>query len=274
MRVGSLFSGIGGLELGLEWAGMTTAWQVERDPYACRVLAKHWPDVPRHDDVTTFQPATAAPVDLVCGGFPCQPHSLAGKRLASGDERDLWGHFARIIREAQPRWVVAENVPGLLSSEGGRYFGRVLADLASLGFDAEWFVLPAAAVGAPHRRDRVFIVAHAYGKRCEERHMPAIAGKSDQPYRGSNAIPTDASRQRRERCGDKDGLHDAQSASRRSKLTRGGAGIDGWWASEPDVGRVAYGVPSRVDRLKCLGNAVVPQVAYEIGRRIMEAEHA
>ena len=238
MRVGSLFSGIGGLELGLEWAGMQTAWQVERDPYACRVLAKHWPEVPRYDDIRTFKPADAPRVDLVCGGFPCQPHSVAGKRQASADERDLWGEFTRVICEAQPKWVVAENVPGLLSSEAGRFFGRVLRDLAALGFNAEWFVLPASAVGAPHRRDRVFIVAHADSKRQQKRHVAAIPVKSG---------------------------HDSGCINSRRRA---------WAGGEPDVGRVAYGVPARVDRLRCLGNAVVPQVAYEIGKRIMEIDSA
>lgn len=239
MRVGSLFSGIGGLELGLEAAGMQTAWQVERDPYACRVLAKHWPDVPRYDDVRTFRPATAAPVDLVCGGFPCQPHSVAGKRLASADDRDLWGEFARIIGEANPRWVVGENVPGLLSSEGGRYFGRILADLAALGFNAEWFCLSAQACGAPHRRERLFIVAHANSKRQQERNAATRSGDL-----GHNTRRIDQ------------GWREGRT----------------WWRREPDVGRVVNGFSARVDRLRCLGNAVVPQVAYVIGKRIMEAE--
>lgn len=260
MKVGSLFSGIGGLELGLEAAGMQTAWQVERDPYACRVLAKHWPDVPRYDDVRTFQPATATPVDLVCGGFPCQPHSLAGKRLASADDRDLWGEFARIIREARPRWVVGENVPGLLTSEGGRYFGRILADLAALGFNAEWFVLSATSVGASHRRERIFIVAHADGKRQQKRKLSAIAGQQGQPGGSGNADLEHADRQRQ-----------LQSKGGVSSVGRG-ACDPSWWAAEPGVGRVAHGVPARVDRLRCLGNAVVPQVAYVIGKRIMEAD--
>ena len=216
---------------------MQTVWQVERDPYACRVLAKHWPEVPRYDDVRTFRPAAAAPVDLVCGGFPCQPHSIAGKRLASADDRDLWGEFARIVGEARPRWVVAENVPGLLSSEGGRYFGRILADLAALGFDAEWFCLSAQACGAPHRRERLFIVAHADSERQQERDAASGVGNSGQ-YTG--------------------------------RIDKGWREGKTWWRREPDVGRVAHGVPSRVDRLRCLGNAVVPQVAYEIGRRIMQ----
>jgi DNA (cytosine-5)-methyltransferase 1 len=261
MRVGSLFSGIGGLDLGFEWAGMQTAWQVEKDPYALKVLQKHWPEVPRYDDIRQFNAANAPGVDLVCGGFPCQPHSLAGKRGASGDERDLWGEMWRVIREAGSRWVVAENVPGLLSSEAGRYFGRVLRDLAEGGYDASWFVLPAAAVGAPHRRGRVFIVAHAHGAQR----------KRDG---GTGRVPTQASfdsRSQQKDLGNADGVREPQPQGGEQN-ERGWPGDPGWWAVEPDVGRVAHGIPARVDRLRCLGNAVVPQVAYQIGKAIMKME--
>lgn len=237
MRIGSLFSGIGGLELGLEWAGMQTLWQVERDPYALKVLEKNWPTVERYTDVRQFNAADAARVDVICGGFPCQPHSVAGKRKASGDERDLWGEFTRVIREAKPRWVVAENVTGLLSSEAGRYFGGVLRDLASLGFDAEWFVLSAGSVGAPHRRDRLFIVANSNGERRQELNTAGQPSKKGWDSR----IPV--AHWGKPRFGDK-----------------------------PSLDRISYGVPRRVDRLRCLGNAVVPQVAYEIGKRIMDRE--
>lgn len=277
MRVGSLFSGIGGLELGLEWAGMTTSWQVERDPYALRVLAKHWPEVPKYDDIRKFNAADAPRVDLVCGGFPCQPHSLAGLRRASADERDLWGEFARVVCEARPRWVVAENVPGLLSSETGRFFGRVLGDLAALGFDAEWFVLPASAVGAPHRRERVFIVAHANGERQQERKLPAVTGEPGQLGRRGDENLDDTESVGRKRRNHAIKLHAPQGGKRAPEPagadSRGASG-PGWWAVEPDVGRVAHGVAARVDRIRCLGNAVVPQVAYVIGRRIMEVDHA
>jgi len=171
LQIGSLFAGIGGLELGLEM-GLGTArtlWQVERDPYAGAVLTKHWPEAARYDDIRTLDGTTLPRIDLLCGGFPCQPHSVAGKRGGSNDERDLWPDFARIVRETRPRWVVAENVPGLLSNKDtahgrehkGAFFGRVLADLAALGFDAEWHCFPAAAIGTHHIRERVFILAHA-----------------------------------------------------------------------------------------------------------------
>jgi DNA (cytosine-5)-methyltransferase 1 len=189
LTFGSLFAGIGGMDLGLERAGMVCKWQVEINEYCRRVLAKHWPDVPRWDDVRTFPPESGEwAVDLVAGGFPCQPVSLAGKQLAQQDERWLWPEFARTLRVLRPRYALLENVPGLLVHG----MGDVLGDLAALGFDAEWQVLPAAAVGAPHLRERVFVLAHAHGEgagadphgeRCQEQHVPALAARAGQHYR-------------------------------------------------------------------------------------------
>lgn len=226
MTVGSLFSGIGGLDLGLERAGMTIRWQVETDPYASAVLAKHWPDVPRYGDISGLGGEELEPVDLICGGFPCQDVSNAGKRAGiEGQRSGLWSEYARIVRALRPCYVLVENVSALL----GRGFGRVVGDLAACGYDAEWDCIPAAAVGAPHIRDRVFIVAHPAGAGLEVRF-------------------------------DQGGL-------RQFAATVGAR----QWAIEPNVGRVAHGVPSRVDRLRGLGNAVVPQVAEYVGRRIMAA---
>ena len=222
---GSLFAGIGGLDLGLERAGWTCRWQVERDPFCLRVLAKHWPAVARYGDIVALDPERLEAVDLICGGFPCQPVSVAGKRLAQADARWLWPEFSRIVRALRPRLVLVENVPGLLV----RGFGDVVGDLAASGYDAEWDCIPAAAVGAPHRRDRVWLVAHAASKGLQDGANVAVG----EP--GANA-----------------------------ELER-----SDWWAVEPDVGRVAHGVPARVDRLRGLGNAVVPQVAEWIGRRLM-----
>ncbi len=157
LTVGSLFSGIGGIDLGLERAGMTVIWQSETDPYASKVLAKHWPDVPNLGDVTKVDWSHVERPDLIAGGFPCQPVSVAGRGLAQLDTRWLWPAFADCVRSLRPGHVIVENVPGLLV----RGMGDVLGDLASLGYDAEWQGIPAAAVGAHHLRWRIFVVAHA-----------------------------------------------------------------------------------------------------------------
>ncbi len=224
MKVGSLFSGIGGLDLGLERAGMQVLWQCEPDKYCRRILALHWPNTHCYNDIRDIG-ADAPAVDLLCGGFPCQPVSLAGKRLAQKDERWLWPEFARCIRLLRPRLVLLENVPGLLV----RGFGDVLRDLAKSGYDAEWDCIPAAAFGAPFRGTRTFLVATPTGERLERWIFSKGAWKT-QPE------PSQCD----------------------------------WWESEPRLARVAHGVPHRVDRLRALGNSVVPQVAEWIGHRIME----
>lgn len=159
MRVGSLFSGIGGFDLAAEWMGWRTAWFSEIEPYAASILAKHWPDTPNHGDITKIRGAQVEPVDLLVGGFPCQDISLAGKGAGiEGERSGLWSHYARLIDELRPRWVVAENVSALKNR--GLY--RVLQDLHALGYDAEWHCIPASAVGAPHQRDRIWIVAYPH----------------------------------------------------------------------------------------------------------------
>jgi len=160
LSFGSLFSGIGGFDLGLERAGMECAWQVEIDPACLSVLAAHWPAVPRLEDVTHVQLADLpAPVDLICGGFPCQDLSVAGRRAGLAGERSgLWFEFHRILAEARPRWCIIENVPGLLSSNGGRDFAVILRGLEQLGYHAAWRVLDAQYFGVPQRRRRVFVV--------------------------------------------------------------------------------------------------------------------
>ena len=183
MRVLSLFSGIGGLDLSAEWAGMQTVAFCEIDDYACKVLEKRWPGVPIYRDVRELTAERLrqdgiGEIDLITGGFPCQDVSCAGKRTGFHDSdgqvtrSGLWAEYARIIGEVKPRWVVAENVRGLLSipamGRAGGGFGIVLRDLADLGFNAGWCCYGAADVGAPHRRDRVFIVAKSQSERCGE----------------------------------------------------------------------------------------------------------
>ena len=279
LTVGSCFSGVGGLELGLEWTGgFETKWQIENDPYASAVLAKHWPDVKRYSDITAVDGGILEPVDLICGGFPCQDVSLAGKRAGlDGKRSTLWGEMYRLVCEVKPRWVLAENVPGLFSSDDGRFFGNILRDLAAIGFDAEWGLLSAAGVGAPHLRRRVFVVAnsqgqHGRGRNVREGEASERSEGNDQSdgLRKDVADPNEQQRDGRRdwSCGWE---REPQEALRDARL-RGGE--EAWMSiPEPLLGRVAHGVPSRVDRLRCLGNAVVPQVAQKVGEMILAHEN-
>jgi len=173
-----MFAGIGGIDLGLErTGGFRTAWFSEIEPFANAVLRKHWPDVPNLGDVRDLGEGTPY-VDLIAAGFPCQPFSLAGKRLAQEDPRWLWPHVARrLVGHLRPRYVLLENVPGLRS----KGLGDVLQDLSALGYDAEWEGISAAAVGAPHRRDRVWIVAYPHRERSTERGVPEGQGRQGIP---------------------------------------------------------------------------------------------
>lgn len=262
MRVLDLFSGIGGFSLGLERAGMTTAMFCEIEPFCRRVLAKHWPGVPIHDDVRTMGAELLArhgvAVDLVCGGFPCQNISVAGKGEGlSGDRSRLWFEYLRVIEETRPRWVVIENVPALRS----RGLDIVLGGLAALRYDAEWHCVPAAAVGAPHRRDRVWIVANANAGQRQQQDEGLCAGRDAAGVGVEDVAYTEHGGL---------GRRDANGPV----VGTGAIVPSGWWGVEPDVGRVAHGVPSRVHRLRSLGNAVVPQIPELIGRAIMAAEAA
>jgi DNA (cytosine-5)-methyltransferase 1 len=261
------------------------------------VLEKHWPEVRRYEDVRrlhgpwcerehehddgvfTWCSYCLEAVDVICGGFPCQPHSLAGRRAGSSDERDLWPEFARIIRKLRPRWIVAENVPGLLSTDAGRFFGTVLGDLAACGYDAEWDCLPASAFGAPHRRDRVWLVAYTLRRGCEER--PVSEGQdgaavSDAAWRGraiADVADADESRsQGRISAGMCERAEERPAGTSHSRIFTTSAGQWRKWEPESGFCRVAHGVPARVDRLRGLGNAIVPQIAEWIAQRIKDAE--
>jgi DNA (cytosine-5)-methyltransferase 1 len=259
MTFGSLFAGIGGFDLGLERAGMVCKWQVEIEPYAQAVLKKHWPNVARHADVRTFPPEGEWGVDVICGGFPCQDISSAGKRAGlAGKRSGLWYEYARIIGELRPRYVIVENVADLLI----RGAGRVLGDFSALGYDAEWNVISASDVGAPHKRRRVWFVAWD-ANRSNVRAEPAIRQEHSTYSSGVCADVPDAHHQGQSRmpihAKPRIGLQALEAANQ-------------WWSVEPDVGQVAHGVPSRVDRLRCLGNAVVPQIVEIIGRAIIKHE--
>lgn len=303
LTVGSLFAGIGGFDLGLERAGMRVRWQCEIDPYCRAVLARHWPGVPCFEDVCDLAGAAVEPVDVLCGGFPCEDVSIAGRAAGlAGARSGLWHEYARLVSEIRPRYVIVENVPALLA----RGLGTVLGELAALGYDAEWDCLPASAFGAPHRRDRVWIVAYPDGQRLRQRpeRDQRDRGAVRAPERGHAVAADDGAAQP---------MADPELARleghrrgpvRSAPAARGGANVAdaevepvwarlrpgrpgrlgdrrpgdggragrGWWDAEPDVGRVADGIPARVDRLRALGNSLVPQIATWIGSRIVSWE--
>jgi DNA (cytosine-5)-methyltransferase 1 len=271
LTVGSLFSGIGGLDLGLERAGMRVIWQSEIDDYASRVLKKHWPEVPNYGDIKRIEWGTVERPDVICGGYPCQPFSTAGKRKGTDDPRHLWPWVRKAISELRPRYAILENVRGHLSMGGV----AVIGELASIGYNAEWRVISAASVGANHRRDRIIIVAYPddTGPYCEAVHSTETEFNAFRRVGGRREAVADAYGEGLERRG---GFQERETEPERFDVFSTGREWHeewtggSWWKFEPDVGRVAYGVPARVDRLKGLGNAVVPQVAEIVGRLVVE----
>lgn len=261
LRVLDVFAGLGGFSLGLErTGGFETVAFCEVDRFASKVLNRHWPNVPVFGDVRELTgevlDAEEITVDVITGGFPCQDISIAGKQEGIGGERSgLWGELHRLIREIRPRYAIVENVSALIVGNSGQWFGRVLGDLAEIGFDAEWHCIPASYLGAPHRRDRVWIVASPAGGQKRE----VLA----------DALCLDV-------AGDRGTWKQVSTLGRQPREAEGGCEtVRGWgdWATEPDVGRVANGVPNRVDRIRCLGNAVVPQIPEMIGWAILKQEN-
>jgi DNA (cytosine-5)-methyltransferase 1 len=275
LRLLDLFSGIGGFSLGLErTGGFKTVAFCEIEPYARAVLRKHWPEVPCFDDVRTLTAdrlaADGIAVDAICGGFPCQDLSSAGEKAGIDGERSgLWREYARLIGELRPAVVIVENVADLLrgpEEQPGAWFGRVLADLAAIGFDAEWHCIPAASVDAPHIRDRVWLVAYPNSGRMCGVGAVAVDGR---------ALPEEGVKRFFHRSGrgegalaNADGLSLVGTAIARQERAP--------WAPEPALDRVVDGVPRRVvqPQLRALGNAVVPQVPELIGRAILAARAA
>ena len=317
LTFGSLFAGIGGFDLGLERAGMIPKWQVEINPFCRQVLAKHWPNVARYEDVKEVGASTLEPVNLICGGFPCQDISAAGKGAGlTGSRSGLWFEFARILKELQPAYALIENVPPLRS----RGLGRILKDLREIGYDAEWHCIPASAIGAPHQRDRIWIVAYTASEPqpesryetetvCNCRNTRLELGRSSSRQQQSVATSPLAHphqprlegwhRQILQQCpsewiarssnplGDSKSLlcdggtiHRAGDTESTGALSKSGnasaanARSHPWWRTEPDVGRVAHGIPRRVDRLTALGGAVIPQLVEYIGSQILEFHNA
>jgi DNA (cytosine-5)-methyltransferase 1 len=267
-----LFSGIGGFSLGLETAGpFRTVAFCEQEPFPQAVLRKHWPGVPIYDDVRTIPTDELGRIDLVCGGFPCQPWSQAGQQRGAEDDRDLWPAMASLIEKLRPQWIIGENVRGFVNEPMG--LQRSLSDLESIGYQAVPFIIPACAVDAPHRRDRVWIVAHS-------RHSNEGQYKSGlQRWRGEH-VRTESSCVRQNlptnrNVANADGsLGEGNKRTKRGEQKRADDCKPRQWLPEPDVGRVAHGIPRRVDRLKGLGNAVVPQVVEQIGRAIIQSHYS
>jgi DNA (cytosine-5)-methyltransferase 1 len=315
LRLLDLFSGIGGFSLGLERSGnFETIAFCEIEPYPRAVLKKHWPNVKVYEDVKELSrerlEADGLGVDAICGGFPCQDISTAGRGAGLAGERSgLWFEFHRLIKEIKPQVAIIENVSALRS----RGLDQVLRSLAEIGYDAEWHCIPASAVGAPHRRDRIWIVAYPasqrYGKWREERNICETDGGSHGQMRPefvfassrtenlanatelhSNGRNTDSEVGITSTCesGNSSGADnladticlgqqgswtsgyasDQETAGERQAIDALNGGLRDFWRVEPDVGRVANGVPNRVDRLRALGNAVVPQIPEMIGRAI------
>lgn len=306
MIIGSLFSGIGGLELGIERAtGARTRWQVEIDPFCRRVLERHWPDAKRFDDVRAVGSHNLEPVDILCGGFPCQDLSVAGRGAGLDGERSgLFFEVIRIVREIRPRYVLLENVAALLA----RGLGRVLGELAAGGYDARWGVFSAAGVGAPHLRERIFILAadaDQGGLRDESISItrsgrptvaPGDGAARDASYADLQHV--DVPQQPRHEdsdaawaCVDGETPHadDARAGWRRSFPLLDGegrppSGWSGWlgWSPSSAVRRMDDGLPEGVDRprrrrrpvndkprLRALGNAVVPQASEQAWRTLI-----
>ena len=347
IKVLDLFSGIGGFSLGLEAAGpFRTVAFCEREPFCQAVLRKHWPDTPIYDDVRTIDTDGLGRIDLICGGFPCQPWSVAGKQRGAADDRDLWPVMASLIKDIRPQWVIGENVRGFINEPLG--LERSLSDLESIGYSAVPFVIPACAVDAPHRRDRVWIIAaqadsdsksngteheqwmeraafvgdtsstgsqrtHSHkkisegfheiaGKRCDfvadpngagqQQSDQALAREPSEQHNGSGVQPRKAvadtssgqceGRSQRQVYGQRHlqeqfGRGSTDKTDRRSVERRlGGTLHDGLpaWMDEPDdIPRTVEGVKGRAARLKGLGNAIVPQIAMQIGLTIKAVEH-
>jgi len=315
MKVLDLFSGIGGFSLGLEWAGMSTVAMCEKDPYCRKILAKHWPDLTIHEDIRNLDGKKYRnSIDLVAGGFPCQPFSVAGKRKGSDDDRHLWPEMRRVIQEAKPRWVIGENVFGFINMA----LDDVQADLEREHYEVRKFVLPAVAVDARHRRDRIILIAYsnspavwnlperqAQGRDNLQAGRQAITPDNGPSQSMANSYgkgleigqdlrenheqelsPSERSgSERREDVANSHGTRSEAGLSGQEPWQEGNSGeLDhqghqqSWrkasreWPAEPCLGRVADGVPNRVDRIKGLGNAVVPQLIQAIGELVIEAD--
>ena len=307
MRHGSLFSGIGGFDLAAEWMGWENVFHCEWNTFGQRILNYYWPKAIQYHDITkTDFTIHRGSIDILTGGFPCQPYSMAGKRLGKEDERHLWPHMLRAIQEIRPRWVVGENVFGLVNWNGGLVFEEVQADLEAQGYEVQPYVLPAASVNAPHRRDRVWFVAYAasngHADRCEEtqskigsceqRRVQQSQGVGGQWY--ASHAETDRIHETKpvikhsDCIGQKRRLHENKpEITIREQFDKRDAcchGTAAWqnFPTQPPICSGDDGLPTRLDNItfskwrnesiKGYGNAIVPQVVYQIFKAINQYE--
>ena len=294
MTYATTFSGIGGWEIGLNACGWELQWQCESDPWCQRLLKERF-GVPVYDDIRTICEHNPPQVDALIGSPPCQPFSVAGAQRGTSDERHLFPAFIELVSQIRPRYVLMEQVPAILTNDGGRAFGGYIAGLAALGFDCLWHCIPACAVGANHKRDRVWIVAN--DAREGSTHNSQSQERSEQPRRNptvrgsSDVADTERTSRRPDELGREKERRTASGGCSENVAT-GGSGrfsysgteskhqlsrsvftqADRQWLTEPNVGRVAHGVPARAHRLKGLGNAVIPQIPYIIGQAINQIE--
>jgi DNA (cytosine-5)-methyltransferase 1 len=279
MKTLDLFSGIGGFSLGLERAGFETVAFCEIDKYCQKVIKKFW-DKKIYNDVKeiTKQKLKSDGIEfpeIITGGFPCQPFSIAGARKGTDDNRHLWPEMFRIIKEFKPRWVIGENVRGIINIQDGMVFENVCTDLEGEGYEVRAFNIPAAAVGAPHKRERIWIVANARrsirGEQSSRNKESARSGTYEKTEWPCDTSKIGGSSKRTETVADTGSrrhlLQKKQVSTRRDSFEH-----QSWWETEPNVGRVADGLPGRIYRLRALGNSIVPQIAEEIGKAIMIAE--
>lgn len=279
MRALSLFSGIGGIDLAAEWAGIEVVAMCEIEPFAKKVLKKHWPNVPLFPDIRKLNRELleqegvikqGETIELIYGGFPCQPFSIAGKRKGKEDDRDLWPEMFRVIQELKPTWIVGENVANFVNME----LERTLVDLENEGYETQTFIIPACGVDAKHQRNRTFVVAYS---RCTL-YEGGVLGRTD----GMEITEQYANQFKRpsEMVSNTNGIRwetfdnenrNIEEGERKRKFSPTES-TPGKWQLEPNVGRVANGIPNRVDRLKGLGNAVVPQQIYPILKAIVDIE--
>jgi DNA (cytosine-5)-methyltransferase 1 len=315
LKMLDLFSGIGGFSLAASWTGgIETVAFCEIEPYCQKVLHKHWPDVPIYPDIKQLRGEDIGSVDIVCGGFPCQPFSCAGKQRGKEDDRYLWPEMFRVIQETKPTWVIGENVAGLIELGLEDCFFNLEAE----GYEVQALIIPACAVNAPHRRDRIWIVGYSKGnhaqqsKECDAGRKGTVPQENRIGFRSEFSRPSslmaNADREHGKRWPEPQQPNSASGAAR-FKSYRGSADVSnsqcrglqsgiqqrtwseakffaedgrntrrnytrGMWDAEPGMGRLAYGIPRAVvrDKLKALGNSIVPQVAYQILQGIVEIE--